>query len=290
MRLLVTADLHYNHPRSRESAEEVIDRMNSAGGDVLLVVGDTAAGDGDALERCLGRFRFDGPRLLLAGNHELWTAGPDSYGLFTRDLPRRARELGWQWLETEPFAPPGGDVAVVGSVGWYDYSFAADYLGIPRRFYEHKISPAAAERFSEFAHLLERTDDIGAVGRQTAARWNDGRHVKLGRSDGQFLDECVERLEGHLSSPAVSSARTVVAAIHHGPFRELLPGGRHEQRDFAKAFLGSGRIGETLLRHPNVRHAFCGHSHFAAEAQVGHVHAVNVGSGFRRKTFHTVDV
>lgn len=290
MRLLVTADLHYNHPRSRESAEEVIERMNAAGGDVLLVIGDTAAADGDALEQCLGRFRFEGPRLLLAGNHELWTSGPDSYRLFTEDLPRRARELGWQWLETEPFTPAGGDVAVVGSVGWYDYSFAAGYLGIPRRFYEHKISPAAAERFTEFAHLLERSDDIGEVGRQTAARWNDGRHVKLGRSDAQFLDECLARLETQLASPAIASARTVVAAVHHLPFRELLPGGRHEQRDFAKAFLGSGRIGQALLRHPNVRHAFCGHSHFAAEAQVGHVHAINVGSGYRSKTFHTLEV
>jgi hypothetical protein len=290
MRLLVTADLHYNHARSRETAEEVIDRMNAAGGDVLLVVGDTAAADGDALEQCLGRFRFKGPRLLLAGNHELWTAGPDSYKVFTEGLPRRAQELGWQWLETQPFAPAGGDVAIVGSVGWYDYSFAADYLGIPRRFYEHKVSPAAAERFTEFAHLLDRTDDIGEVGRQTAARWNDGRYVKLGRSDEQFLGECLARLDAHLASAPVASARTVVAAVHHVPFRELLPGGRHEQRDFAKAFLGSGRIGETLLRHPRVRHAFCGHSHFAAEAQVGHVHAVNIGSGYRWKTFHTLDV
>jgi hypothetical protein len=114
--------------------------------------------------------------------------------------------------------------------------------------------------------------------------------VKLGRSDEQFLDECLARLEAQLASPRVASAAAVVAAVHHVPFRELLPGGRHEQRDFAKAFLGSGRIGETLLRHPNVRHAFCGHSHFAAEAQVGQIHAINVGSGYRWKTFHTLDV
>src|SRR5437588_5549413 len=82
LRLLVTADLHYNHARSRPLAEALIDQMNRAGGDVLLVVGDTATSDGDALERCLARFRFTGPKLFVAGNHELWTHGSDSHRLF----------------------------------------------------------------------------------------------------------------------------------------------------------------------------------------------------------------
>ena len=89
MRLLATADLHYNHPRSRESADEVIDRINRESFDVLLLVGDTAAADGDALEQCLARFTFTGPKLFVAGNHELWTHGDDSYRLFREELPRR---------------------------------------------------------------------------------------------------------------------------------------------------------------------------------------------------------
>ena len=115
-RLLVTADLHYDHGKSTGLADELIDRMNAAGGDVLVVVGDTAAADGDALERCLSRFRFAGPKLVVAGNHELWTHGPDSHALYTDVLPRRVRDLGWLWLEGEPFVADGW--AVVGSVGW----------------------------------------------------------------------------------------------------------------------------------------------------------------------------
>src|SRR5688572_20420644 len=100
MRLLATADLHYNHPRSRPLADDLIDAMNAAGGDVLLLVGDTAVADaGDALEQCLARFRFAGPKLFVAGNHELWTQGPDSYAIYTTELPRRVAALGWRWLE-----------------------------------------------------------------------------------------------------------------------------------------------------------------------------------------------
>lgn len=286
MRLLVTADLHYNHPKSRPVADDLIDRMNRAGGDVLLVVGDSAVADGDSLERCLSRFQFAGPKLFVAGNHELWTTGPDSYSLFADDLPRRVRALGWQWLETEPAR--FGDVAVVGTVGWYDYSFASDALGIPQRFYANKVSPGAAERLHEYVHLLSPADDIAPAGREAVARWNDGKFVKLGRSDEEFLDELLDRLDWQLDT--VEDLPRVVAAVHHVPFRELLPPPASAQWDFVKAFLGSERIGGVLLDHPNVAHVFCGHSHLAAEARIGPIEAVNIGSGYRWKTFRTLDV
>jgi len=286
MRLLVTADLHYNHLKSKPLADELIDRMNGAGGDVLLVIGDTASHDGDALERCLSRFSFAGPKLFVAGNHELWTTGPDSYALLAESLPRRVRALGWTWLQDEPFV--AGDVTIVGSVGWYDYSFAQADLGIPRRFYSAKISPGAAERFDELAGLFERTDDIPPHARAIVARWNDGRFVKLGRSDETFVDELCMTLRRQLE--AARDAKQVIAAIHHLPFRELLPPPRNAQWDFAKAYLGSEKLGELLLSFPNVTRVLCGHSHFPISATVGYIRATNIGSGYRWKTFETLDV
>src|SRR5262245_31238298 len=122
MRLIATADLHYNHPRSRALAEDLIEQIHRACGDAPLLVGDPAVSDGDGIEQCLSRFRFNGRKLFVAGNHELWTAGPDSYELFHQTIPSRVRALGWQWLQDEPFRME--DVAIVGSIGWYDYSFA----------------------------------------------------------------------------------------------------------------------------------------------------------------------
>ena len=286
MRLLATADLHYNHAKSRASADELIDRLNRESADALVVVGDVAAADGDALEQCLSRIRFAGPKLFVAGNHELWTLGPDSHKLFREDLPARVRAAGWHWLQTEPFRL--GDVAIVGSIGWYDYSFAQASLGIPDRFYAAKVSPGVAERFDEYRHLLDPADDVGPVAREVIARWNDGRFVKLHRPDEAFLDELLDELRGQLR--ACAGARSVVAAVHHLPFRELLPPSHNIQWDFTKAYLGSERIGQLLLEFPNVRYVLCGHSHFPARAAVGHVDAVNVGSGYRWKTSVTIDV
>ena len=61
--------------------------------------------------------------------------------------------------------------------------------------------------------------------------------------------------------------------LHHLPFRELLPPPHSAQWDFAKAFLGSERIGQLLLARPNVRHVFCGHSHLPMDVNIGEIRA-----------------
>jgi predicted phosphodiesterase len=284
MRLLVTADLHYNHARSRASADDLIEQINRAGGDVLLIVGDTASFDGDALENCLSKFNFPGEKLFVAGNHELWTHGDDSYEILRKQLPARIKNLGWRWLQGEPFV--AGDVAIVGNIGWYDYSFAQPSLEIPRRFYAAKISPGAAEHLSEFSYLLG--DDIPPHARQIVARWNDGKFVKLHRTDEQFLEELLAELKSQLD--LLSRKKRIIAAVHHLPFAQLLPPPHGAQWDFAKAYLGSDRIGELLLRYTNLSDVFCGHSHFPATATIGRIHAINIGSGYRAKRHLALDI
>ncbi|MCC6424948.1 MAG: metallophosphoesterase [Phycisphaerales bacterium] len=287
MRLLITADLHYNHPRSRPLAEDLIGQMNQAGGDVLLVIGDTASADGDDLERCLSLFQFHGPKLFVAGNHELWTRRDNSHQLLTQELPSRIRQLGWHWLQDEPFT--ADHLAIVGSIGWYDYSFAQENLQIPRRFYAAKVSPGAAERLPQHQHLLEHHTDISPHAADIIARWNDGQFVKLHQTDEEFLDRLLDQLSSQLKTLS-QSPRRIIAAIHHLPFAQLLPPPHSAQWDFAKAYLGSEKIGRLLLQFPQISHVFCGHSHFPAQSHIGHLQAINIGSGYRKKTFLTLDV
>ena len=310
-RLLITADLHYNHGKSKPIADDLIEQMNRAGGDAVLVVGDTGIGDGDALEQCLSLFKGFGQKLVVAGNHELWTRGEgartiptpepggrDSLYLLEHELPARVRAVGWTWLEGHPTEV--GGLTVVGSMGWYDYSFAQPGLCIPKRFYAAKVSPGAAARLSEFAALFDKVDpddpeqarasDVNEHALQIVARWNDGRHVKLpqGFTDETLLDRLLHRLDSDLQS--VAPSRPILAAVHHLPFRELLPPPHSAQWDFVKAYLGSEKIGQLLLRYPNVTRVFCGHSHLPAQVRMGSMDVVNIGSGYRWKTFHTLDV
>jgi 3',5'-cyclic AMP phosphodiesterase CpdA len=286
VRLLITADLHFAHPRSEPLAVEIIDEMNRAGGDVLLVIGDTATGEGDALERGLAHFRFDGPKLFVAGNHELWTrSAVDTYELFTLELPARIAAAGWHWLQHAPFV--AGDLAIVGSVGWYDYSYAEPSLGIDRRFYEAKLSPGVAARLREFKHLIHGDESPAAL--DVIARWNDGKFVRLGRSDEAFLGELLVQLDGQLT--ALAAMKRVICAIHHVPFAELLPPRHGMHWDFARAYLGSGAMGDVIAKHENVSYVFSGHSHSRAEATIaGRIKAINIGSGYRQKRYLQFDV
>lgn len=287
MRLITTADLHYNHPHSRHLADDLIDKINAIREmDALLLIGDTAAPAGDYLERCLSKFRFTGPKLFVPGNHELWTRDGDSHQLLADDLPRRIRALGWQWLQTDPFISK--KCAILGTLGWYDYSFIDADLGIPRRFYESKISPGLASLSPQHAHLMPAADDVQPHARQLLARWNDGRFVRLDRPDEQFLSELLAQLEGQLRS--VAAIPHVLVACHHLPFSQLLPDATGYQWRFARAFLGSRRIGQLLLQFPNVRQVLCGHSHFPAEQQIEHIRATNIGAGYRIKTYTELEL
>jgi hypothetical protein len=49
-------------------------------------------------------------------------------------------------------------------------------------------------------------------------------------------------------------------------------------------------MGDLIRQCPNVTHVFCGHSHFPVETLVGPIQAINLGSGYRHKTFRTFDL
>jgi predicted phosphodiesterase len=286
MRLLVLADLHYDNPRSRGANAALLERVAAESFDVLLVIGDVGNGDEDWLEKGLSAIAFDGPRLFVPGNHELWTRRGASLPLLNEELPRRVRSLGWRWLPGEPFTEAG--LAIVGSLGWYDYRFAAGHLQIPRRFYEAKLSPGAALALHSHPELFERQDDITPAARELVARWNDGKFVHLPMSDERFCDLLLDQLDRDLQRSA--SATSVVVAIHHLPIAELLPPVRAATWDFGLAYLGSPRFGELIAQRRNVSHVYCGHSHFPAHATLGRTHFVNVGSGYREKRYELLEI
>jgi predicted phosphohydrolase len=286
MRLLVTADLHFNHPRSREGAIELAQQMNARARhepyDALLLAGDTAVADGGSLEEALSLFDFAGPKLFVPGNHELWSKTADTLELIEATLPRRVADAGWQWLPHEPFKCADGG-AVVGSIGWYDYAFAEESIAIPRAFYEAKTSPGAVLATKVPEHLVLLASTMPESQQEIFARWNDAKFVRLPFTDDELVRHECERLHAQLSE--LGDARTVVVATHTIPFVELMPIRRGGQWDFARAYLGSPQLGEAIRVYRNVSHVLCGHSHWPVEARIGAIDAINIGSGYRMKRF-----
>ena len=76
MRILATADLHYDVWRSREPTRRLARELLAVGGDVLILAGDTAGRQIEDFRRCLELFAdFSGPKLLVPGNHCVWVDG-----------------------------------------------------------------------------------------------------------------------------------------------------------------------------------------------------------------------
>jgi len=283
MRVLVTADLHYDVLRSRGPAEALAEAICRQGGDALVLVGDTAGADTALLRECLGRFeRFGGRKLLVPGNHCLWCRnGETSLDRYERVLPAEAAAAGFELLGGRPVVL--GGVGLVGSVGWYDYSFREESLGIPEPFYRAKVAPGTAGHYPAGRRLLEEHGaNLTAAQRNIYCRWMDGEHAKLPMADEEFVALLAERLARQLAELSRRVER-IVAFVHHVPFRELLPTGRPPQYAFAAAYMGARRLGEVLRVCAKVRDVYCGHSHWPAAATIGPIRAVNVGSTYVRK-------
>jgi len=289
MRIIATSDLHHDIARSKGPAEQLAADICAAGGDVLILVGDSACGEPASMDRVLGLFnQFRGDKLAVAGNHELWTyGGACSLVRYENELAEACSRNGFHYLDAAPYVRDG--VAVVGSVGWYDYSFLPKSMGIPRRFYEHKIAPGAAARYDELRHLFEPADDIAMSAHDVTTRWMDGVRVRLSQTDAAFTQRLANRLARDIEA-VQEKATHVVAAIHTLPFFELVPHSILPNLEFATAFLGSDLLGSVLTDHPRVTHAFCGHSHRHRVHTVDGLTCTAIGSTYKEKRYEVLDL
>jgi len=255
-----------------------------------VLVGDTAATDLKYLAEALQLFAgFSGLKLMVVGNHCLWSRnGENSIDRYERSIPQLAGEYGFTVLDRDPVVI--GSVGLVGSVGWYDYSFADRSLGIPAQFYEAKVAPGESVRTERDRRLLEtHRNRLSPRALQIRSRWMDGSYVRLGMSDEAFCRKVTARLSEHCLEVSRKVDR-IIAFVHHVPFRQLLPSSRSERVAFAKAYLGAEMLGAALLRFPKVSDVYCGHSHWRDEQIIRHLRAVNVGSTYSEKRLEVLEI
>jgi 3',5'-cyclic AMP phosphodiesterase CpdA len=246
MRLAAVSDIHFgSHPSAAEALAEACRR---AAPDVLILAGDVASCPGDYPRDYGDLLRPLAPlpcaKLAVAGNHDVWSFGVNplrTMDIFTRVL----EDHGFHVLDTGPVVH--GGVGFAGSMAWYDYSFYAPSIGLPREAYWE-------------------------VKRQL---WNDVRYARWGVPDAVVSERLLATLEEHLTE-VEGSVEHVVAVTHHMPFREFLVVRDEVNWMLCQAFMGSDALREVLLRHPKVRTAIFGHSHERQSRVVAGIDAHNV--------------
>lgn len=259
----IASDLHYGHRRKgNESTRELADFVIHNPVDGLLIGGDIGANP-TSIRECLELFRdFQGFKLVVPGNHDVWLDKDwntqDSMELHDSILTDVFDQTGFHPLHMEPWSHD--DLAFVGSMGWYDYSFRDD-IGIPYECYETKTPPWSPMPI-----------------------WSDARYAKFALDDVSLTNRLNERLQSQLNK--VKHAQQIVGLVHHVIDKSLLIHPRSrvpEKWRYANAFLGANCLGQTLASDNRVHQVFCGHIHMERRAQLNHMKCMTIGSDYRKK-------
>ncbi len=268
LRIALTADLHWgHHPRGVEATRALVAFLRAGPPDLLVLAGDV--GTGTLFGDCLAQLA-DLPcrKAVVPGNHDIWVSPEgerDSLDLYREDLPRIAAGHGFHYLDRGPLVLPESDVALVGSINWYDYSWSLEKL---------------RERYPDELHRLESK-------RFTRGRHNDANFVRWPPDDVSFTRQVVAAFEEQLAGALAQVGRAVVVT-HHPPFYGLsfwrpCPPVALDSLLW-DAFCGNRMMEEVLARHADrIAFAFCGHTHRAREGTLGGIRGYNIGGDYHFK-------
>ena len=274
LRLAFTADLHWGHRTGAGAVRRLSSFLHAAPPDVLVLAGDL--GVGAMFDDCIAMFAdLRCRKALTPGNHDLWVPvddpGQNSLQRYEQQLPASCARFGYHYLDNGPLLLPGDDLALVGSINWYDYSWALDEL---------------RKRFPEEEHRLQSK-------RFTRGRHNDANFVRWPLDDVQFTTRVAARLERDLQA-ALAAVGKAIVITHHPCFHELSFPTPDEPLPLDgllwKAFCGNSTVEELLKRHADrIPFAFCGHTHLAREGTLGPIRGYNLGGDYTTKRLLMLD-
>lgn len=274
LRLAVTADLHWGtHDDGDACTRQLVAALAADPPDVLALAGDLGAGDD--FDRCLGLFAaLPSVKTAIPGNHDIWVRDDDPRGdslkVYREHLPAVCRRHGFHYLDDGPLLLPDAGLALVGSINWYDYSWAIEEL------------PQYADDWADRLRTM----------RFTRGRHNDRRFVRWDLDDRRFTDFVVAKFDRHLTE-ALAAVGSAVAVTHHPPFEGLnvpASGPPTLDRMLWLAFSGNRLMERVLERHAaKVPLAFCGHTHRARENAFAGIRGYNIGGDYGWKRLLMVE-
>lgn len=233
MRLHVLSDLHLDYLQNRQRLPEIAQAMREDPADAFILAGDVSH-KVPQVEEALRQLADLAPlRMFVAGNHDIWVVKPET-GDETDSWRKLAlfgdlcRSHGFEYMEDSIVRAQG--FTFVGSIGWYDYSYASAALGLPPQEYRTK-------KFHDLTYM-------------------DEAYAKWGMDDSEVVSRLLPDIEMRLRD----AEGKAVFVSHHVPLEELVLRRGVASWDFFNAFMGSRRI-EAALRAKGVSRFVFGHTH-----------------------------
>ncbi len=251
MRVAVISDLHLDENQAYPVLERLAEMLSAERANLVLVAGDiTECVDVtidvmDLFEELCGC-----PVYYVPGNHDLWREERDTrttdeiYQMFVDDF----RCLSGK---TQVIRCKTGNFALVGDVGWYDYSFAN-------------------EAFSEEDLRLMQYD---------GRTWQDKLKNQWTDDNLSCCEMQLERLEKQLKE---AGSLPIIAVTHMLPIREFCVPESREMWKYFNGFLGSKKLGELFEKY-NVKVSVSGHVHYRKEVMHGNTRYICPCLGYSKE-------
>jgi 3',5'-cyclic AMP phosphodiesterase CpdA len=274
IRIALTADLHWGpHSQGNEASLQLAAFLEQHPPELLILAGDIGATH--RFGPCLELFRnLHCRKALVPGNHDIWVEQNDPRGdslqVYHEHLPSLCREHGFHYLDQGPLLLPEVQLAIVGTINWYDYSWSLRELQQQVPDWEQRLQ---TKRF-------------------TRGRHNDANYVRWNLDDEGFTTAVVAAFRNQLEQALAQAPQAIVVA-HHPPFRGL----NYPQSDAPttdgllwQAFSGNQRLEDLLMENASrIPLAFCGHTHRARENTLGPIRGFNIGGDYHFKRLLVLD-
>jgi 3',5'-cyclic AMP phosphodiesterase CpdA len=276
-RIAVTADLHWGvRPSGDEATRLLVSVLKDPDElpDLLILAGDIGASKD--FGPCLDLFAdLNCQKAFVPGNHDIWVqpddARGDSWDVYEQFLADEAARRDFHYLDQGPLMLPRQNLAIVGTMNWYDYSWSIDQLREREPDWEIRLSRKQFNR----------------------GRHNDGRFVRWSYSDGSFTEYAVSRFERQLTQ-TLDQVDQAIVVTHHPAFYGLnFPrdeGPASTDALLWDAFSGNQSL-ETVLESESSRipFIFSGHTHRHRENRLGESRGYNIGGDYHFKRLLTFD-
>jgi putative phosphoesterase len=200
--------------------------------------------------------------LFVPGNHDIWEfdkkeSEKDCKTKYNLKIPEGLKNSGFNYLPNNPRIID--DVAFIGNIGWYDYSFKnpkwEDVLKKRKIDYSFKVLPETG-------------------------MWMDAEYANWGMSDKAVVEYLLERFSKDYKK--VESIPTKCAVFHHIPFQQGVFYKDDITWDFFSAFMGSDKFGQKILEY-GIKYVFYGHTHFPHKYKVTNCHVFCPAIGYRNE-------
>lgn len=268
------SDLHHSLENAR-NVMKLAGEVKELDPDILIIAGDVANGH-DFFQSALELFRGTWRTLVVAGNHDVWSprqevaGGPTSEELWEKLLPEKIAAAGAIDLERQPVFIRSLGLAIVGTIGWYDYS---------------------GDRLQRSAEQLAATKNTATQdGVRINWSWSDQEFSRVRRENLEFVLENLSRM---------SDVKTMLVATHMVPFAELQSETEKNQSgaffDRRSPYYFVPTLGEVIRKFPKVRLTVSGHNHLGAAAEISRpgmdpIHARVIAEEDRSKSSNTNEI